>query len=716
VSQFKNKTGKPINCLAEIHSKGVSLPICKACKYEVIDRTTVVCPNCGTPFEPAGKVEPAVEVASSQSAKNTSDPEDRLEICDPGDLLGADQPLAVSQARPVREPRTPVASTTRSTGDSPPANATDADDKPIEKIHKLTEEEVLKIRSRLLKAESEYVTPEDASSIISDLSKQRREHPSPDPHDDPKDTVANGSALVTGATLSENHKAAPEPAEPPGSPGASSPLRRIAYFHKNFVQLTGSIHPVAGEELIIGDRRYLLKPKRIKPEYKIAAIAAVFVILLIIVGKQFLSPTLPGSGTVVGMVLDSEGRPVASNVEVALPEAGKKTRSDALGFFRFDQVPTGAYAVRVTLPGGKIGTDNISIVADQITTISLGPRTTWTERPGAPLSATLPPPTTATVSGKETSPPSSPSGRTDQTTSPSNKEYATLKLAANVDEATVTVDGKVLGVGNLSYKKLTPGKHDVTVTKNGFGAWKGQVQLKANETHTLSVTLAPMEAGTAETAVSAEALYQSGRAQLAAGNTAGAIDDLTKAIVQKPSMADAYAARAETYQLRGDITAADSDYVRAGEIYAMQDRVTAAQDMFTKALNINARSIPAMLNRADLYARQEDKTAAIKEYQAVLRLDEFNFRANYDLGKLYFASGDNKEADKRLRKAQEINPKVPEVYHYLMLNYFARDDFKKVKKAYTDFKLTASEEQIQAFRQNPRFEPILRVIGEYERP
>jgi Flp pilus assembly protein TadD len=122
------------------------------------------------------------------------------------------------------------------------------------------------------------------------------------------------------------------------------------------------------------------------------------------------------------------------------------------------------------------------------------------------------------------------------------------------------------------------------------------------------------------------------------------------------------------------------------------------------------------LARGGLFQLRDDRTNALADYERVLKLDKDNFQANLELGKIYLAAGQNKDADKRLRKAQELNPNAPEVYHLLMLNYFARDDFAKVKKTYADFCLNVPGDQIEAFKADPKYDALLRIIGEYQRP
>ncbi len=288
--------------------------------------------------------------------------------------------------------------------------------------------------------------------------------------------------------------------------------------------------------------------------------------------------------------------------------------------------------------------------------------------------------------------------------------------------------GSVLGRGNLTYKKLAPGRHQVMVSKDGYTPWKGTVTLVPGETATLNVNLekevtASKSSGNSnqkstkdEPQYSATDFYDSGRAQMANNNYTAAIKDLSEALRLQPSMAEAYTARAECYEELGNGDKAEFDYIRSGELLVLQKKYQQAQDLFDLALTINKRSIAALINKADNFRRMNRVSDAIETYRQALRYDDDVFRAQFELGKLYFALGKNKDADKRLRKSHELNPNSPEVYQYLMLNYFARDDFSKVKETYAEFKQNVAQDAVQSFKENPKHSAILRVVGEYDRP
>ena len=222
------------------------------------------------------------------------------------------------------------------------------------------------------RADDDEISAADASALLRKMSRPGPEETAPQ--------ATTGSCLPP--TRRNGFRLLPIPARPQsarklGRPEEaekfiqSPPVRHPAYFRKNFIQLTGAYQPATGDEMVIGDRHYLLRPKKIKPQYIIVGFSAVILVAIVIIAAQFLSPTLPGVGNVVGVVLDEDGRPLKTGAQISLPEAGQRASVDGFGFFRFERVPTGTYVIRCQLPDGTLKTDNVSVVTDQVTTISL---------------------------------------------------------------------------------------------------------------------------------------------------------------------------------------------------------------------------------------------------------------------------------------------------------------------------------------------------------
>lgn len=698
------------------------MSFCNVCKYQLADDSVKACPNCGAVIEIIAKG--AQDQASKEDTPNDSLPEgnpspDNIEICDPGTFIGAAEKEAHLSTDEIHQP---IGQTV------PPLPPQDDSELPFkdqdtsahidsDQLKKLSPEQAEKIRSAFNAepTESENLTPEDASSIMSQMASEpeKDNKQSSDLDRSDLDRIVQTSDEATFKQKTDLPKNATTEPLPEIEPTPS--VRRIAYFHKNFIQLTGPQNPKTGEEMTLEDRHYLLKQKKIKPQYTIATFVVALAILLFYAGSQFISPTLPGAGSIVGVLLDGDGRPFASSAEITLPEAGRKSLTDALGFFRFNDVATGTYVIRYQFPDGTVGTENISVVSSQITTLSLGLddyEQVENVRVGTGNRRSTPPGKAIAKETESTSPTPKPGANKT-----SQKSYSSLKLKANVDDARLTASGSVLGSGNLTYKKLMPGKHQVMVSKSGYKAWKGTVTLKADKTYTLSVNLEKIESPVVEEPTySAMDFYQSGQTQLAEGNMNAAIDDFTEAIKLDPQLADAYRLRGDAYRITGNNSTAEKDLIRGAELMASQNRIETAHEMYAQVLSINKKSTQAYLGQASLYRKRNNLDKAISSYKSAIQYDKKNFKANFALGKTYFSINKNKYADKWLTKAKNINPDVPEVYHYLMLNYFARDDFGKVKNVYTKFKSKMSSDQVAAFKANPKFEPIIRVVGEYERP
>ncbi|MCP4566415.1 MAG: tetratricopeptide repeat protein [FCB group bacterium] len=698
------------------------MSFCNVCKYQLADDSVKACPNCGAVIEIVAKE--AQDQATKEDTPNENLPEgspspDNIEICDPGTFIGAaeeeDDLSAKEDHQPIGQTTPPLPPQVDS--ELPFEDQDDSAHIDSDQLKKLSPEQAAKIRSAFNTepAESDSLTPEDASSIMNQMAsgpEKEDKEPSDKSRPDLDRIIQNSDEATIRQKKNKPEKMTSEPV-PEMEPIPS--VRRVAYFHKSFIQLTGPQIPKTGEELILEDRHYLLKPKKIKQQYTIATFVVALAILLFYAGSQFISPTLPGAGSIVGVLLDVEGRPFASSAEITLPEAGQKSHTDAMGFFRFNDVATGSYVIRYQFPDGTVGTENISVVSSQITTLSLGlddyeqvenVRVDTGNRRSTKQSK-------GTTKKIESTSPTPKQGANKK----SQKSYSSLKLKANVDDARLTASGSVLGSGNLTYKKLMPGKHQVMVSKNGYKAWKGTVTLKADKTYTLSVNLEKIESPVVEeTTYSAMDFYQSGKTQLAEGNMNAAVDDFTEAIKIDPQLADAYRQRGDAYRIAGNNSSAEKDLIRGAELMASQNRIETAHEMYAQVLSINKKSTQAYLGQASLYMKRNNLDKAISSYKSAIQYDKKNFKANFALGKTYFSINKNKYADKWLTKARNINPDVPEVYHYLMLNYFARDDFGKVKNVYTKFKSKMSSDQVAAFKANPKFEPIIRVVGEYERP
>jgi tetratricopeptide (TPR) repeat protein len=194
-----------------------------------------------------------------------------------------------------------------------------------------------------------------------------------------------------------------------------------------------------------------------------------------------------------------------------------------------------------------------------------------------------------------------------------------------------------------------------------------------------------------------------------------AIKDYSNAISRSPGMISAYEKRAKLYSSTGEKSKAVGDYIRVGEIYRVKGKPANAVSAFRTALEISPENKIALAGRGGAWMDQGDYRPAIVDFDAALDQDSKFYPALFGAGICEFKMGDYKRADKYFKNAYKINKDDPYLYQYMMLNYLAKDDIKKVRKIYAEFKDNGSAKDLAEFKASPKNEPILRLIKEEDR-
>jgi len=578
-----------------------------------------------------------------------------------------------------------------------------------DEVKKLSPEEVKSIEKNLY-GSSSYLTDREKEKLISKMNKLE------DPTENLQETASG--------------KSDPADTSPDLKPDLPAPKmakrgKGIAYFYRNYIQLVGGQKLHAEDEFAINNRFYQLKPKRFNTKAIIGAGALLFVLLLLLAGSQFVSNPSTDKGEIIGVVLDETGQPYVQKAMINFPELGKSIYSTPQGFFRSGPVPEGPQKIEYYAGDRLLKVDYATVVGGKITMLSLEPDETELaltgqdkikEQPQQPLAqanSKLVQPEIA----KATSKASKKKVTAKQTKSSARKQRdkgpGKITLAANVQGARFTLDGNVVGAGNLTYSKIKPGKHEYTVSKDGFRSASGTIKLEAGEDKTLRVDLAPMSQNAKAEVFSEEDFYHSGVAALKEGNLEAALADLSQAIDKRPSYAEAYLARAEVYTTTREKESAYNDYVRAAEIFQVKKDYNQAITAYNNAIKLNKKSVTAYLGRANTYLAKNEEIASIADYETVLKLDKRNAQAYYGLGEARFRQGRYKNASKHFKDARSLDSENPLVYQYLMLCYLAMDDIKKVRKSYDRYKAVASEEQMNQLRTDTRFSAVLRIVDSH---
>ncbi|MCP4684774.1 MAG: PEGA domain-containing protein [bacterium] len=582
-------------------------------------------------------------------------------------------------------------------------------DKP-DRIEKLSEEQVREISQKMKQPEkrSEYLSEDEKFDLIKNLDNI-----------DDSSTPTKGfdnSPIVPPKKSAREASEAPAPTAdlPEVKPHMAQRVRGVAYFTKSFIQITGEQELHEDDELTVNGRDYLLKHKKVSNKVLFGALGPLAAVLIFWVAAMFVSDANTGEGRVIGVVLDENQQPVLLGASVRFPDIGKEYQANAQGFFKTDPMESGSMKVEFLFDNEIVGQDYATVVDGQITTIALIPNLYESEPP--PQAAKPQQPTEIAQAPKpEQSKSSTPAKASRKKKSSSGKKssapkWAKLALEANVENAKLSVDGSVLGAGNLTYSKLKPGEHSYAVSKEGFEPAEGTFTLKAGKTESLKISLTPATAAAKRAVYDEQDFLRSARNNIQLGNYQVALDDLEQAIAKSPSFVDAYTERAAVYSGQGQMQAAHDDYIRAAEILRFKNSYNEAVSAYNKAIGLDKKSIGGYLGRASLYLAQGQDIAAITDFDMVIRLDKRNLQGHLGLGEARYNQGSFKKAVKHFKDARSLTPKDPAIHQSLMLAYLGEGNIKQVNKSYDKYLKYASEEEAQKMKSDPEFSAVMRVI------
>ncbi len=488
-------------------------------------------------------------------------------------------------------------------------------------------------------------------------------------------------------------------------------VRGVAFYRKNFIQIVGNPYLHNGDELTVNEKTYILREKKISRNMAIGIFSGILAIALVVIGLQLINPTISGEGEIVGMLLDENRQPVLEKTRVAIPGLNKTTTTNAQGFFRFDLVPTGTYEIVYELGDRSSGKGNATVTAGQTTLTTFG----FSDSRQVASSTRS---ETTTRSNQQPSNVSQQSSRPSQqtTSTSSNKSqttYGSIKLAANITDARLSVDDKILGSGNVIYGRIPVGRHRVKVERQGYSEYSTVIDIDSDQIITVTANLTPLaratETGTADSHMS------KGNTAFSEKNYAKAIAEYSKALEISPNLKEAYAKRAEAYGKNGNSEAAAQDYVRLGEIYRVAKNNVKAINAFTSALAYQPKDKVALVGRGGARLDNGDYRSALIDYDGALKIDNQFYPALLGGGLAHFRLGNNKQADKYFKNAYKLNQNDPFLFQNMMLNYLALDDIKNIRKIYAEYKTVASPSELAEFKTSGRYEPVMRLVKEEDR-
>lgn len=589
---------------------------------------------------------------------------------------------------------------------------------PYGGLEHLSDEQVQEI-SRRMRAEAarvDYLSDDEKHRLMSAIGSGS---PAEVLSSGDSPTQARGTGFNNEPITPPKRSKDSKPVQPDFEFGSDGPkiakrTRGVAYYAKGYIQVTGQQELHDGDELVISGREYILRKKKLSSKVIAGIIASLAGIVVFVLGALFSSSADIGDGRVIGIVLDQSGRPVLTGGTVSFPELGRSYDLNGQGLFKTDRLDAGSYKLEFVVDQRILGADYATVADDNITTVTLKSSSAQPNAKTEPVNPQVP-------SRLNPAPPSGgnrpdetadrPSTGTTNTARPAGADtYAKLTLTADVDNAKLSIDGSIVGAGNLTYTKLKPGLHNYTVAKEGYQSANGIVDLKAGRTTDLEISLKPNVTQQKPQQSAEKDFYQSALSAADRGDLQKAVEDLNQAVTLKPDYSDAYVKRGTFYQRLNNNGAAHDDYLRAAEIYQVQKDYGQALSAFESALRANPKSVPAYLGRGSLYLARNEAIAAIADFDMVTRLDKRNLDGYIGLGRARYSQGNYDKATKHFKDARSLEPNNPTVHQYLMLSQFGMGEFKEVQKDYEKFLKCASDVQIQQMRADPKFAPVLRVI------
>lgn len=680
------------------------MKICPECNCDKLSENTKFCPECGFKFND--------QIDSNQSDENlefkiTEKETDNYEFISDTDKLEVEGPngsydnenAVDSQLEKELEPDeeelellSGIGSGFKEEKNSQEIVSENPDNEKTKGFKKLTSDEIKEIEEKLYKNETQ----------LDDKQQSKNRLFGNDPITPNKKDEQTNKKLIDDS----------EPSLDIPSPTMAEHGRGVAFFYKRYIELVGSHELRPSEDIVVGKKTYELKPKQIDPKILIGGAASIFVVLLIFIGSMIIGDSSQGHGNVWGIALDEYSQPLISKAKVKFPELGKTIDCNSEGFFVFKDIPSGTHKVQLLWGEEIIGENYTTVTGNKLTTLTLRPSEKYLAKfdKQSNTDSNTSASTTKNTENNSNVTKVSTQKKTQKSKKSSTSKWAKLSLEANIDNAVISLDGSTIGAGNLIYSKLKPGDYQYLVKKKGYYSKSGSVTLKAGKTKKLEVILNPLSEEDLRKTFSSKDFYNSGLKANSEENYLFAIDEFTLALDKDPSFIDAYKTRAETYNRLKDWDKAHDDYLRIAEISQFNSDYNQSISAYNKAVELNDKSIPAYLGRAKLYMVKDQEIAALPDFETVLKLDKKNSEANYGLGIIRYNQKSYKKAIKLFKEALSLDEKNPMIHQYLMLSYYARNDKKNLKKAYSKFEKKVSTEQIDEFRSNAENYAVIQII------
>ena len=547
----------------------------------------------------------------------------------------------------------------------------------------------------LIQSPTEAIFEAETKPVEKSLPKQKLKTTSPEKRKPryPKTKAEKSSKVDFGGKRKTKERRSPKKTKPRISRPTPEKVvmgKGVAYLEGNVIRMAGGIKLRPGDQIKIGEKEFILKDRerKRKPPY-------LFIFLLVVIVALISSQLLKGksSGRLIGIVLEEKSKMFLSDAEIKIKELGKKVKTNQLGFFMFDIVPSGSYALETNLKGYQTIEDNVTITKKQTTTItvSLSPKhlTGFSEK----SSEGIVPKTQASEGGK------------------AQNKYGAIRIESNVSDPMVVVDDWRVGTGNKVYKNIYIGKHTVRITKEGYQDWTQKVEVKSGKTLKLKVDLSEKETEThiPQTSESWIALAQT---QVNSHDFSTAVNSYDQALTLDPNSPEALLGRGLAYVQLNDQSKALKDLSKAAKRYTSEGDYNKAVICYTNLLGLVDQDLEFFYNRGLCYLKLGRYQKSISDFEKTIELDKKFFLGYLHLGEAYYESGNYEASLKSYKKAKKLNSHSQQVYVGLAKAYFAKGKKSSAKKSYKKFKELSTYIDRERMKQDPEWRELLKGIGE----
>ncbi len=117
-----------------------------------------------------------------------------------------------------------------------------------------------------------------------------------------------------------------------------------------------------------------------------------------------------------------------------------------------------------------------------------------------------------------------------------------------------------------------------------------------------------------------------------------------------------------------------SAYNNLGAVYIIQEKLDDAEKNIKKAMGLNPQLRNVHFNFAQLLEERKEFSQAVEEYRLELENIPHNFRASFNLSRVYRLLGQEDKEEEYLEHTIDINPNFPMSYFYLARIYLNRGE------------------------------------------